>query len=171
MTTGLSKSQWLLIMASGAVVLSLNTVGMWEQFLLYDLRQMKLPELYELYECGNPWLTIIPETIATAVLLLAIGWLSVHTSRRPFFQEMPLALRYVVELLLAILVGFTFMIISVSFSSVWVHDFWCGPLLGLVRSSFVINWSMALVLPVTSILFFWAMCLSNSRIAKAVVTA
>ena len=169
MIAGINKPQWLLITASTLIVLVINAVGMWQDFLVYELRGTQLSEIYRSYGCGNPWPNIIPETFGAIVLLLAIAWQAVHMSRKSSFQELPLRLKYASELLIAILVGVVFTVISVSFSSIWVYDFWCGPVLGLLKSSLVSWWSPRFVLPATSMLIFWAIYLSNPQMERAVV--
>jgi hypothetical protein len=163
---GISRRQWLLILTAVATAILINVIGIW-----YFLRPYKMwleettdvdPEFLDLITCDDyPYLAVFLKFLITAILLGALAWIVVFLSTRALCQRLPLIPKYGSELLTAISVGIVFAIGSILLSNNWVHDFRCWEEYGLSQSGFVYYWSKRLVFPVTSVLIFWAMYLSN----------
>jgi hypothetical protein len=163
---GISKRQWLLVFAAVMSVVIINIIGIWSD-LPSKVYTEKLgdmaPEFFDLMNCNPPYLTVFLKFLLVTSLLTAIAWFIVFLPEKPFLQRLPSVLKYASELLMAILIGGVFAVVSISFASNWVYDFWCGPLYGLLWSAFVYYWSIRLIFPVTTVLIFWAMYLSNQH--------
>ncbi|MGC9396019.1 MAG: hypothetical protein ACP5J4_14340 [Anaerolineae bacterium] len=169
MRTGISKRQWLLVLAAVATVIVINGIGIWDFIHNFRVWIEAKPDLVsELYWLCNPphYLAISSKFLIAGISLVVIAWQVAFLSTKAFFQKWPTTTKYGSELLVAIFVGSVFAVISIVLSNSWVHDLYCGSYYGLLGSKFVHLWSISLVFPATSTLMFVAMLISNQHFSQ-----
>ena len=82
MIVGISKRQWLLILAAVAIVILVNVIGIWYYLRPYKMlvEEINDPELLDLITCDYPYLAVFLKFSITAILLGALAWLMVFLS-------------------------------------------------------------------------------------------
>ena len=166
MYLGIHKRQWQLIFISFLIPLSINFIGMWIEYgpdVIFLTLMGKQPPWLQIEEWGfkNPWPQILIGTVEIFVIIGILAWLMVCFSMKPFFQNLRNIIRHILSLLMAIFVGISFSIASLSISNIWLHAFWAGPLLGLLKSNFVVYFSARIIFPLITLLLYWAIQISG----------
>jgi len=159
---GISKRQWLLVLAAVAIVTAINGIGIWDFVHDFRISIEAKPDLVSelLRPCDPPpYLAVFSKFLIAIILLVAIALLAIFLSKKMLFQRLSSIVKHGSELLIAVFIGSIFTVVSIALSSSWVDDLWCG--FSVLWSEFVYYWSTRLVFPATSMLMFGAMLISH----------
>jgi hypothetical protein len=173
MIGGISKRQWLLILAAAVIALLVDAAGIWVtvqgNHAWEALRQQQLQSagLTGTFRCSYPWLETGLQGLLLTLLLGGAAWLPVFISEKTFFQKLRPVTKFVAELLTSIFAGAVLTALNFLFGASWETNLSCRTILGLSKPAFALFWNPVLVFPAASLLIFLAMYLSEDRARAA----
>ena len=174
MILGIYRRQWFLILTILSLSAFLNVAGMWQRFGPDKLIQTFIgtyEPLHSEVNYHNPWTAILGHALATITILGALAWFGILISAKVYLQQTSKMMQHIVVFAITLCVAVLFTFGTIHMSDVWDREsYFYFFRSGIPGDHFVRYWSWRLVFPLTVILMFYALQISqvsgSSRIKK-----
>jgi len=170
MILGIQKRQLVLLLLVVCIPTLLNAVGIWQYVETASILKMwngTYPSPVTGFLGGpyNPLPEIFLKLLLFTILPGLLAWLLVFISNKTFFQKQPWIARLFETLIMVALIATVFAFdTGIIMPLIWLAVFRDSPVIGIPGDTFMVNWSLWFVLPVTAVILLGAIFHHHKKI-------